>query len=160
MGSGGARKGLIALCFWLLAGGVAVADCRPDTVDLRWPGGTARFHVDLADTPELQSRGLMYRAQMASSTGMLFVFPEPKHASFWMKNTLIPLDMLFLDAEGRVSKIHENAVPHDETAIDGGEDVKFVLEINGGLVARLHLPKGAEMRHPSILQNNAAWPCE
>lgn len=147
----------LAIC---VSAGSALADCRPDRVDVRWPGGQARFQVELADTPELQSRGLMYRTEMAASAGMLFVFAQPKHASFWMKNTLIPLDMLFADAQGRITSIHENAVPHDETPIAGGDGVKFVLEINGGLSERLQLPTGAELRSPMIEQGTAIWPCD
>lgn len=139
---------------------MAQAECRPDTVDIRWPGGKARFQVEIADTPELQSRGLMYRVQMAPSAGMLFVFPQAKHASFWMKDTLIPLDMLFLDAAGRVTRIHPDAIPHDETPIDGGAGVKFVLEINGGLAGRMHMPVGAELKSPFVDSAGAAWPCD
>lgn len=170
MGSGGSRKGLMRALAMLavaivpgtgiLASGAMAAECRPDTVDLRWPGGKARFTVEVADTPETQQLGLMYRAQMPRSAGMLFVFEQPKRASFWMRNTLIPLDMLFADSTGRVTRIHENAVPHDETAIDGGQSVKLVLEINGGLSTLLRLPEGAEMRHPAIAQDTAAWPCD
>ena len=64
---------------------------------------------------------------------MLFVYEGPRRVAFWMKNTLIPLDMIFADATGRVTRVHANAVPLDETPIDGGEGVQFVLEINGGL---------------------------
>ncbi|MFT4148960.1 MAG: DUF192 domain-containing protein [Paracoccaceae bacterium] len=149
----------MALSLCCLAGSVA-AQCRPDVVDIRWPGGKARFQVELAETPEAQQRGLMFRAELAPSAGMLFVFPEAKHASFWMKDTLIPLDMLFADASGRITRIHPDAIPHDETPIDGGGGVKFVLEINGGLAARLHMPEGAEMRSPVIEPRTAAWACD
>lgn len=153
------RLGLAALLM-AVPGMVSAAACRPDTLDLRWPGGQARFAVELAETPAAQAQGLMFRERMAKSAGMLFIFPAPKHATFWMKNTLIPLDMLFIDEAGRVTHIHPDAVPKDLTPIDGGEGVKFVLEINGGLAARLRLPVGAEMRHPAIAPDRAAWPCE
>jgi uncharacterized membrane protein (UPF0127 family) len=91
---------------------------------------------------------------------MLFVYPAPQRASFWMKNTLIPLDMIFADATGRVTRVHSNAVPGDETPIDGGEGVSFVLEINGGLARRLGIAPGAELRHPAVDPDTAAWPCE
>jgi uncharacterized membrane protein (UPF0127 family) len=77
-----------------------------------------------------------------------------------MKNTLIPLDMIFADETGRVTRVHANAVPGDTTPIDGGNDVRFVLEINGGLAKRLGIVPGAEMRHPSIPQDGAVWPCD
>ena len=133
--------------------------CDPGRVDIRWQGGRAQFSVELAQTPEEQQLGLMYRDKLPSSAGMLFVFDQPKRAGFWMRNTLIPLDMLFVDSAGRVARVHANAVPRDETLIDGGEGVKFVLEINGGLAARLGIRAGAELRHPAIDPATAVWPC-
>ena len=76
-----------------------------------------------------------------------------------MKNTLIPLDMIFADETGTVRRIHENAVPLDRTPIPGGDGIQYVLEINGGMSATLGLSPGDEMRHPAIAQNLAAWPC-
>jgi uncharacterized membrane protein (UPF0127 family) len=90
---------------------------------------------------------------------MLFVYDRPQRVGFWMKNTLIPLDMVFADETGVVTKIHENAVPHDETLIDGGQGVQFVLEINAGLVRRYGISAGSEMRNPAIDQASAVWPC-
>lgn len=87
---------------------------------------------------------------MASASGMLFVFDVPKQAQFWMKNTLIPLDMLFADEQGLITRIHENAVPQDLSVIDGGVGVKFVLEINGGLAGRMGVQTGDLLRHPLI----------
>jgi uncharacterized membrane protein (UPF0127 family) len=78
---------------------------------------------------------------------------------FWMKNTLIPLDMIFADAAGRVTRVHAMAVPGDETPVEGGAGVQFVLEINGGLAERLGIAPGAELRHPAI-GDGAAWPCD
>jgi len=155
---GSVRTVLIGLALALFPA-LAGAACAPDTVELRGPSGVARFHVELADDPAEQAKGLMFREKMAASAGMLFVFPKPKHASFWMKNTLIPLDMIFADAAGRVTRVHAMAVPGDETPIDGGEGVAMVLEINGGLAARLGIAPGAELRHPSVDQANAAWTC-
>lgn len=155
----GRPSGLIAALLAALAAQGATAGCAPDTVEVRAPSGTARFSVEIADTPEEQAQGLMFREHMASSAGMLFVFPEPKHAAFWMKNTLIPLDMLFIDSTGRVARVHSNAIPHDETPIEGGDGVLMVLEINGGLAARMGIAEGAEMRHPALDQSSAVWPC-
>jgi uncharacterized membrane protein (UPF0127 family) len=75
-----------------------------------------------------------------------------------MENTLIPLDMIFADATGTVTRIHENAVPLDRTPIPGGEDVQFVLEVNGGMAGRLGLAVGDRLRHPAI-GPDAAEPC-
>jgi uncharacterized membrane protein (UPF0127 family) len=102
----------------------------------------------------------MFREKMAASAGMIFVYDQPQHVQFWMKNTLIPLDMIFADAAGRVMRVHSNAVPHDETPIDGGPGVKFVIEINGGLAKRMGIAAGAELRHAAIAQTGAVWPCD
>jgi uncharacterized membrane protein (UPF0127 family) len=101
----------------------------------------------------------MHRESLPRSSGMLFVYEEPGSPAFWMRNTLIPLDMLFIDAEGRVAHIHENAVPHDETPIPGGDGILMVLEINGGLARQLGVTEGSEMRHPALDPARAAWPC-
>ncbi|MFN3644204.1 MAG: DUF192 domain-containing protein [Gemmobacter sp.] len=144
---------------WLVLAVAAGAACRPDVAELRWAGGAARFSVEVADTAETRSRGLMFRESLPRSAGMLFIFPRAGRVSFWMRNTLIPLDMIFLGADGRVTRVHANAVPRDETPIDGGDGVLAVLEINGGLAARLGIRPGAELRHPGMPQAIAAWPC-
>lgn len=136
----------------------AEAACDPAELDLRGAFGAARFHVEIADDSAERAKGLMFREAMASSAGMLFVYEHPQPAAFWMKNTLIPLDMIFADAQGVVRHVHSNAVPGDETAIPGGDAVQYVLEINGGLAQRLGITPGAQMRHPAI--RNAAWPCQ
>ena len=137
----------------------AFAACDLERVDLRSELGQARFSVEVADTPRERSLGLMHRETMPRSAGMLFVYEKPQPVSFWMRNTLIPLDMIFMDKRGVVQRVHENAVPLDETGIDGGDDIQFVLEINGGLAGRLGIVEGAELRHPAI-GADAAWPCE
>lgn len=151
---------------WLSAGllaampGASLAACSDETVELRGPGGQQRFAVEVADDNAERARGLMFRERMPMSSGMLFVYEEPRAASFWMKNTLIPLDMIFADARGVVTRVHSMAIPGDETAIDGGDGVQFTLEINGGLAERMGIVPGAELRHPAIAQDKAAWPCE
>lgn len=141
------------------AGGVEAA-CVADVADLRWDGGSARFSVEVADDPAERARGLMYRDKLAAGRGMLFVYEAPQPVAFWMKNTRIPLDMLFIGADGTILNVHENAVPFDETAIPGGDQVQFVLEINGGLSRRLGLGPGAVLRHPAVDSRLAAWPCD
>lgn len=156
----GWRGGLVLLCAALASAAAAEAPCSPDRVDLRWPGGRENFAVELADTPESRAQGLMFRAELAPAAGMLFVYETPRRAQFWMKNTLIALDMIFADATGRVTRVHADAVPGDLTVIDGGEGVALVLEINAGLAAKLGLAPGAELRHPAIAPATAAWPCD
>ena len=139
--------------------GLAHAECSPDSVSLRGDWGKARFCVEVADSSASRAKGLMNRESLAESAGMLFVYETPRAASFWMKNTLIPLDMIFADGSGLVTRIHENAVPLDTTPIDGGENVVVVLEINGGLAGKLGITEGSEISHPSIDQSIARWPC-
>jgi hypothetical protein len=148
---------LALLC--ALWGAAANAGCAVNTVEVRGSAGAQRFSVEIADTEDERAHGLMDRRQMASSAGMLFVYDQPKHVYFWMKDTLIPLDMVFADAEGRVTKVHGNAIPEDRTPIDGGENVMFVLEINGGLAKRMGISEGALLRAAPIEQSSAIWPC-
>jgi uncharacterized membrane protein (UPF0127 family) len=148
-----------ALVLAVMAQG-AGAVCAPGMVELRSTAGTVmRFTVELADDEAERALGLMNRAQMASSAGMLFAYQTPQHSYFWMKNTLIALDMIFADATGTVTHVHSNAKPLDTTPIDGGDNVTYVLEINGGLAKRLGLAEGAVMRSAVMDQTKAVWPC-
>ncbi len=155
-----AAAGLAALVLASVLASGAAADCAPGQVEIRGPNGTARFGVAVADDPAERAQGLMNVPRMASSQGMLFLYETPQHATFWMRNTLIPLDMLFADPTGRITRIHPDAVPMDETTIDGGENVVAVLEINGGLARAIGIAEGDVMRHPGFAQETAAWPCE
>jgi len=154
------RSAALGLALVLGAGPALAGSCRPDVVELRGPWGTALFHVELAETAQDRATGLMNRAEMARSAGMLFVYDHPQPVAFWMKNTLIPLDMVFLDATGTVERVHSNARPEDETPIPGGEDIQFVLEINGGVAQRLGIGPGTQMQNPAVPAATAAWPCD
>lgn len=94
---------------------------------------TLRFTVELAKTPEEQSRGLMHRTELDPNHGMLFLYDTPAELNFWMKNTLIPLDILFIDEAMRIHHIHSNAEPLSEARISSQGVVSSVLEINGGI---------------------------
>ncbi|WP_146591976.1 DUF192 domain-containing protein [Puniceibacterium confluentis] len=161
MGSRYKNSGIAVAAALALWGGSAQAqaDCREDTVWLRGDWGSARFGVMVADDGAERSKGLMHVSKMAAGTGMLFVYPRPQAATFWMKNTLIPLDMIFADAQGVVQNVHSNAVPGDLTPIPGGTDIQYVLEINGGLADSLGIAAGTELQHPAIPQETAAWAC-
>lgn len=113
-------------------------------------GGRFRFDVELAFTPAQQAQGLMFRDKMAPDAGMLFVYDRPQPAAFWMKNTLIPLDMLFIAEDGRIVNIHGRAVPHSEEAIRSAGPVKAILEINGGMSARLGIRPGDRVLHTAL----------
>jgi hypothetical protein len=133
--------GLIgALCF-----GAAAADAEPLVIHA---GGSAyKFEVEIVTTPETRAQGLMFREALAANAGMLFIYPGEQPVSFWMKNTLIPLDMLFLKADGSIAHIARNAVPHDETPIDSGAPVKAVLEVKGGTAAALGIKEGDRVEY-------------
>ncbi len=133
--------------------------CAPDRVTLRGDWGTATFRVEIADDAAERAQGLMYRDQMDRGAGMLFVYPRPQVAiAFWMRNTRIPLDIIFADKTGVVQQIAREAVPFDETPLPGGSGIQYVLEINGGLAERFGIGPGTEIRHPAIGED-AAWAC-
>lgn len=108
------------------------------------------FKIELALTPEQQSQGLMFRKSLAADAGMLFVYERPQEITMWMRNTLIPLDMIFIGADGRVVRIAERAVPQSLATISSGEPALGVLEVNGGTAARLGLKRGDRVRHSAF----------
>ncbi|MCR6672884.1 DUF192 domain-containing protein [Devosia ginsengisoli] len=112
--------------------------------------GDYSFNVEVVDTPESRAQGLMYRTELAEDAGMLFDFKEERPVSFWMRNTFIPLDMIFVDAAGVVKTIHVNAVPHDVTGIPSEVPVQFVLEIPGGRSVEIGLKPGDTMEHERV----------
>ncbi|MGB7243092.1 MAG: DUF192 domain-containing protein [Sulfitobacter sp.] len=142
-----------------LCGGLWAQDCSSDTVFLKGDWGQARFSVEIADDAAERAQGLMHREGLASSSGMLFIYEQPQRMSFWMRNTLIELDLLFIDPAGVVQHIHHRARPLDETPILGGDGLISVLEINGGLAKRMGIGVGTVVRHPSFSNAAAAWPC-
>ncbi|WP_343035196.1 DUF192 domain-containing protein [Halovulum dunhuangense] len=155
-------RAVAALTAALILGAMPLAAqevCAPDVVDLRSGDVTARFTVEVADTPESRALGLMNRPEMPQFAGMLFVYEAPTRASFWMKNTLISLDMLFADETGTVTRIHRDATPLSTDPIPGGDDILYVLEINGGMSDLLGLAEGTQLRHPAMDPAIAAWPC-
>lgn len=108
------------------------------------------FEVELALTPGQQAQGLMYRRDLAADAGMLFLYARDEPVSMWMKNTLIPLDMLFLARDGRIVHLKERAVPGSLQSISAHEAVAAVLELNGGTVQRLKLGVGDRVLYPAL----------
>jgi uncharacterized membrane protein (UPF0127 family) len=102
----------------------------------------AAVKVEIADTPDARELGLMYRNHLDEDAGMLFVFPSPSDTHFWMKNTVIPLDMIFADAHGKVVGIVANARPYSEAMVGGFDGTLYVLEVNGGYAARHRIVAG------------------
>jgi uncharacterized membrane protein (UPF0127 family) len=137
----------------------AQAACTEDRVELRGDWGSARFNVEIADTPETRAQGLMFVEEMSRRAGMLFVFPDERMRTFWMRNTLISLDIIYFDATGTWVSAQENAVPLDETTLPSDGPAQYVLEINAGLVEQFGMGEGTEIRHPVIDPDRAAWPC-
>lgn len=151
------RRAALAL---LVSAGPVFADCQEDQVEFRGPDGSTTFSVEVADTAETRARGLMFRTNISDDHGMLFVYPRQRPVAFWMKNTFIPLDMIFVDDTGTVKSVHANAIPHDTTAIPSGAPVQYVVEVNAGIAAAAGITPGAEMRHPVIDPARAVWQCE
>jgi len=111
-------------------------------------GRETRFDVDLATNDAERSRGLMFRKELGALEGMLFDFYQEMPVSFWMKNTLIPLDMVFIAGDGTVKHVHANAVPLSTDAVPSLYPVRAVLEINGGSAALLGIKPGDKIKHP------------
>ena len=107
-----------------------------------------KFDVELALNDAERSRGLMFRQKLGPYDGMLFDFHREAPVSFWMKNTLIPLDMIFIAADGTIRSIHANAVPHSTETIPSQFPVRAVLEINGGSAKLLGIKPGDKVKHP------------
>jgi uncharacterized protein len=100
-------------------------------------GKAHRFTVEVARTPEEQARGLMFRESLPPDGGMIFPFDPPRPASFWMKNTVIPLDMIFIRADGTIARIAADTTPYSLDQVESGEPVAAVFEIAGGRAAQL-----------------------
>jgi uncharacterized protein len=110
--------------------------------------GSHHFKIEVAETPAQMEQGLMFRTSLAPDAGMLFIYPRPTVATMWMRNTMIPLDMLFVDARGRIVNIHQRAVPQSLDVISAAEPVRAVIELNGGTVARLGIEPGDRVLYP------------
>jgi uncharacterized protein len=109
--------------------------------------GRKTLHVEIADTPSEQALGLMYRTQLADDHGMIFLHPGPRELTMWMRNTYIPLDMVFIKADGRVHRIEVKTQPMSEAVIASGGEVTAVLELAGGAAERLGLKPGDTIVH-------------
>ncbi|KQZ69462.1 hypothetical protein ASE06_01170 [Sphingopyxis sp. Root214] len=103
------------------------------------------FNVEVASTDEEQDRGLMFRTSLPEGGGMIFPFKKPRIGSFWMKNTLIPLDMFFIRADGSIDRIAENTIPESLEPVVSGGEVSAVLELAGGTAAKLGIDETAKI---------------
>ena len=111
------------------------------------------FQVWLADSPRRQSQGLMFVRSLPDLRGMLFVHEQPQPISMWMKNTYIPLDMVFIDSQGLIQQIVESATPHSLDIIRSEQPARAVLEIAGGEARRLGIHPGQRVVHPALVSH-------
>jgi uncharacterized membrane protein (UPF0127 family) len=130
----------------------ALPNLPVETITIDTKNGPHSFSVEVAADDESRERGLMYRTSMAPDAGMLFDFKTPQPVSFWMENTVIPLDMLFVRADGTVARIKANATPYSRENIPSGEAVELVIELNGGRAAALGITEGARVHAPQLLE--------
>jgi uncharacterized protein len=119
-----------------------------NTVEIASKTGVHVFTVEVADTEPARERGLMYRRDLPDGRGMLFDFFREQPVGFWMKNTYIPLDMIFIRADGRIASIAENTEPLSEKVIPSGTPVRAVLELKGGTARRLGIEPGDQVANP------------
>lgn len=122
-----------------------------DEVIIQTTSGEKTWSIELASNNQARAKGLMFRKTMAPMTGMLFRFENTAPVSMWMKNTFIPLDMIFADENGRITYIHKGAVPQSLDVISSRGPVRYVLEINAGEADSQGLSEGNRMFHPWIL---------
>jgi uncharacterized membrane protein (UPF0127 family) len=128
--------------------GANAAVAKPAQLDIVTAHKTIRFHVEVARTDAEQERGLMFRTGLPDHGGMIFPMASPRWAVFWMKNTLIPLDMIFIRADGHIARIAANTTPQSLDQVSSGEPVVAVLEIIGGGAARDGIEAGDLVRWP------------
>lgn len=133
-----------------MAGCSGGADTAADTtglvpVTITAAGQTHRFDVEVVRSPEDQKQGLKLRTTLPANGGMLFPFDKPRIATFWMQDTLIPLDMFFIRADGSIDRIAENTIPQSLEPVTSGGEVSAVLELAGGTAARLGIDETAKV---------------
>ena len=140
----------MAVLAWMTLAPAHVAQAAPaaDRLVVETRKGPVEITVELATTPAQRERGLMFRKELAPRHGMLFDFHTEQPVAFWMRNTLIPLDMLFIDGGGRIVYVHPRAVPLALDPIGPEQPVRAVLEIGGGEAAALGIAAGDRVRHP------------
>jgi len=154
---------LLVVLFLLLPPSLAVHATKPgiepldafprSNLVIQAKGAAHAFEVWVADTPPRRSQGLMYVKKLDRGTGMLFVYGEPQVITMWMKNTLIPLDMLFVARDGRITRIARNASPRSLGVISSLGMVSGVIELGGGEASRLGIEQGDRVVHAVFSQN-------
>ncbi len=128
------------------AGRLAAAQLEP--LEIASKSGVHMFAVEMATTPEQQAQGLMFRKELPEGQGMLFDFRQEQEATFWMKNTYVSLDMIFIRADGRIHRIAANTTPLSEALVSSGGPVRAVLEVVAGTARKLGIVPGDRVAHP------------
>lgn len=155
---------LLFAAFWgasaIAADALETATCHLEQIWLHSNEGPLPISVELATNSADRATGLMGRTELADRHGMLFIYPEPQTAWFWMKDTPLSLDMIFIDTRGQIIDLVRDAKPEDETPVGGAPDTAMVLEISGGSAEALGLNPGDAVAHPMLDQSRALWPCQ
>jgi uncharacterized protein len=140
----------LMLAFTMLAAPGPSIAAGSGTLVLRTASGDHSFNIEVMVTNQERALGLMFRRSLPENSGMLFIYDPPQPATMWMKNTLIPLDMVFISADGRVHRIEENAEPFSEALIPSDGDIVAVLELNGGEADKIGLKRGDKVIYPGL----------
>lgn len=135
---------------WGLVVQAGTVTARTDTLVLKTETGEHSFMVEVAATDGARARGLMFRRSLPENGGMLFLYDRPQQIAMWMKNTLIPLDMVFIAPDGRVHRIERNTEPFSTGLISSGGVVAAVLELNAGAADRIGLKRGDRVIYPGL----------
>lgn len=149
----------LLMCFIYLFSYQIVFSDQKNIIFVKTKFTNTQFVVELAKTPEQRQKGLMGRSSLKAQSGMLFLYESPRHVSFWMKNTLIGLDVIFLSSNGKILKIYHNAKPESLEIMSAGENVSAVLEINGNLAKTIKLEIGDCVKHAFFEYNNENESC-
>ena len=123
---------------------------RRDVAIVEGKSGRHAFQVEIAENAPQRAQGLMYRKRLGNNEGMLFIFDEPSIVHMWMKDTPLPLDMIFVASNGRVLRVAAGTTPYSEEIISSGSGVLGVLEIKGGRAAKLGIRAGDRLRHDAF----------
>jgi len=138
---------VLFLAFAIASTVAAAAEFRTDKLTIVSDSGEYPFDVELAETSEQQSRGLMFRRSIGKREGMLFMHKEPRYITMWMRNTYIPLDMIFIRENGKIHRIEPHTEPFSERIIESGARVTAVLEVAAGVSQELGLKTGDIVKH-------------
>ena len=132
--------------------------CEAGFLNIKFNQSQTKIRVELAENFEDRKKGLMFRQTLDLGSGMLFVYESPQTVNFWMKNTLIPLDIAFADESGIIKRVVKNTVPYSLDLILGGDNIKYVVEVNAGVSSEINLFEGSQIQHEKLAEA-ALWQC-